>query len=223
MVGRSRRHDRGFSAPLLASRTRRCFMRNWVLPEYIEDILPPEARAIESPARAAAGTVPRAWLRARHAAAARVPRVAADRHRPRHGPAHVQAGGPAVRAHHGRARRHHAAGGAHRCASAQPRGRDPALLLRLGAAYPAGGAHLHARAAADRRRDLRPRRYRRRPGNTASARASAEADRAARRAPRYRSCGGVSRAGAARRRWSRIGGRFVRCAAGQGCPGLAAH
>ncbi len=34
--------------PRPAHRTRQCFMRNWVLPEYIEDILPPEARRIES-------------------------------------------------------------------------------------------------------------------------------------------------------------------------------
>ena len=79
-------------------------------------------------------------LRVGHAAAARVSRVAADRQRPRSRPAHLQAGRPAFRPHAGRARRHHAAGGAHRRPPAQPQGRDAAVLLRQRAAHPAGRA-----------------------------------------------------------------------------------
>ena len=136
-------------------------MRAWLLPEYIEDVLPAEARAIE---RCAARLLD---LFASHgyelvvAAAARIRRVAAHRHRPRSGPAHLQARRPAVGPHDGRARRHHAAGRAHRRAPAQPRRcrRGCATAAASCTRVPAGSPAT-ARAAADRRRDLRPRRYR---------------------------------------------------------------
>jgi ATP phosphoribosyltransferase regulatory subunit len=56
----------------------------------------------------------------------------------------------------GSARRHHAAGGAHRCASAESQGRYPAVLLRQRPAYAAGGLQCDARTPADRCRTLRP-------------------------------------------------------------------
>ena len=75
-----------------------------------------------------AGPVPRLWLRAGRAAAARVHGFAAHRHRCRPRPAHPEAGrsalGPAARP----ARRHHAAGGPHRCTHAESRRRGPAVL-----------------------------------------------------------------------------------------------
>ena len=111
----------------------------WLLPEHIEDILPAEAMRIEIAAPRASwicSSVHR--LRTGHAAAGRVHRLAADRHRARPGPAHLQAGGPALGPDDGRARRHHAAGGAHRRAPAQPQGRDAPVLLRQRAARAAG-------------------------------------------------------------------------------------
>ena len=76
-----------------------------------------------------------ARLRAGAAAAARVPRFAAHRHRARPRPADLQGRRPALGPHAGRARRHHAAGGAHRRAPAQPQGRDAPVLLRQRAAH----------------------------------------------------------------------------------------
>ncbi len=137
-------------------------MRTWVLPEYIEDILPPEAARIERLRRAHPRSLPCARLRAGDAAVARIPGVAADRHRARPRSADLQAGGPALGPHAGRACRYHAAGRAHRCASAEPQGRHAAVLYRQRAAHAALRHEPHTRAAADRRRNLRPRRHRER-------------------------------------------------------------
>ena len=74
-----------------------------------------------SGSRPPARSLPCARLRARDAADARVHRLAAHRHRPRSRPAHLQAGRPAVGPDDGPARRHDAAGRAHRRAPAEPR------------------------------------------------------------------------------------------------------
>jgi ATP phosphoribosyltransferase regulatory subunit len=54
---------------------------NWLLPEYLADALPAEAARIES-LRRRCSIIFAARFRAGHAAAARIPRVAADRCRP---------------------------------------------------------------------------------------------------------------------------------------------
>ena len=112
----------------------------WLLPEHIEDMLPAEAMRIEALRRAILDLFFDSRLRAGDAAAARVHGLAAHRHRPRPRPAHLQAGRPALGPHDGRARRHHAAGGAHRRAPAQPQGRDAPVLLRQRAARAPAGA-----------------------------------------------------------------------------------
>ena len=70
----------------------------WLLPEYIEDILPAEAMRIETPAPQDPRPVLQEEVRAGDAAAARVHGLAAHRHRPRPRAAHLQGGRPALRA-----------------------------------------------------------------------------------------------------------------------------
>ena len=113
-------------------------MSAWVLPDHIADVLPSEARHIEELRRRAARHRPRLRLRAGDAAAAR---STWNRCCPGTGEALDlqtfklvdQLSGRM----HGPARRHHAAGRAHRCAPAQSPGRGAAVLLRPGAAHPA--------------------------------------------------------------------------------------
>jgi hypothetical protein len=64
---------------------------NWLLPEHIADALPSEAAQIERLRRRLLDLLPRAWLRAGHAAAARTPRLAADRVGTGSQAAHLQA------------------------------------------------------------------------------------------------------------------------------------
>ena len=111
-------------------------MRNWLLPEYIEDILPAEAEAIERCAVACSITSP-CTVTSWSAAAARTSRFAADRHRPRSRFADVQNGRPAFGTPAGPARRHYAASRAHRCAFAERARCDAPVLRRQRAAHAA--------------------------------------------------------------------------------------
>ena len=116
-----------------------------------------EAERIEALRRAAARPLPRARLPAGAAAAGRAPRVAADRHRPRPRPADVQGRRSAVGAPARRARRHHAAGRAHRRAPAERARRHAPVLRGQRAAHRPG-----------RRRARRARSCRSAPSSTAS-------------------------------------------------------
>ena len=110
-------------------------MRSWVLPEAVEDILPDEARRIERAAPARARPLRRRGLPAGPAAAGRVPRLPADRHRTRPRAADLQGRRPAFRPHARRARRPDAAGRAHRRAPAERGGHHAPLLRRQRAAH----------------------------------------------------------------------------------------
>ena len=106
----------------------------WVLPEYIEDILPAEAKRIEALRRKILDLffskdyelvmpplleyVDSLLTGTGHDLELRTFKVVDQ-----------------LRAHDGGARRHHAAGGAHRRASSQPQGRHAPLLLRQRAAH----------------------------------------------------------------------------------------
>ncbi len=191
-------------------------MRNWLLPEYIEDILPPQAQAIER-------------LRARllelfrvHGYELVIPPMLEYIDSLLTGTGHDldlrtfklvdQLSGRTM----GAARRHHAAGGAHRRAPARPRGRDAAVLLRHRAAHAAARPQCDARAAADRRRDLRPRRHRERPRDPAPAARGSAGLRCPGRAARHRPRGRLSRHRARRRRARGARGRTARGADRQG-------
>ncbi len=163
----------------------------WLLPEYIEDILPAEAARIEALRRRVLD------LFAGCGYELVMPPLLEYLESLLTGTGHDldlrtfklvdQLSGP----HDGRARRHHAAGGAHRRAPAQPPGRDAPVLLRQRAAHAARRAGGDARAAADRRRDLRPRRRRERHRDPAAAGARARAGARQGRAHRHRPRRGV--------------------------------
>ena len=116
------------TAERLAS-LRAASMRNWLLPEAIEDVLPDEAARLEALRRTLLDHFAAHGYRLVQPPLDRAPRFAADRHRTRPRPADVQGRRPAVGPAARRARRHHAAGRAHRRAPAE-RGRRHAPLLR---------------------------------------------------------------------------------------------
>ncbi len=130
-------------------------MRRWLLPEAIEDVLPLEARHLEPLRRRLLDLFDTHGYELVMPPLLEYLESLLTGFGPRSRLAHLQAGRSTVRPHHRRARRHHAAGGAHRCASAQPAGRDALVLLRQRAAHAARGAQYDSRAAPDRRRDLR--------------------------------------------------------------------
>ena len=158
-----------------------------------------QARRIEDLRRELLDVARRLRLRARDAAAARAHRVAAVGHRPRARPEDLQAGRPAQRPHARRLRAD---------TTPQVARIDAHLLNRAGVARlcycgpvlhtrPAG-LHAIARAAAVRRRDLRPRAARSRPrgpgpgarlpASAGVARCDARPGRCAHRARRARRC-----------------------------------
>ena len=140
-------------------------------------------RRASSAAPHAARSLPRARLPARAAAAGRAPRFAADRHRARPRAADLQGGRPAVRPHARRARRHHAAGRAHRRAPAERSRASRACATRAACCAPSPRrADTTREVAADRRRALR--RRRRSPADREVAAAAC-----CRRSPR-RACAG---------------------------------
>ena len=169
---------------------------NWLLPEYIQDMLPDEAWRIEGMRGEVLELLRLLRLPAGRAASAGICRIAADQRQPRHGSAHLQAGGPVERTHAGFARRHHAASGAHRRAPAQPPGCRASVLCGQCAAHPARRADAHARTVADRCRTVWAQRDRERSRSAASDAASAGAAGYRRRASRSWACRRVSRAGA---------------------------
>ena len=114
--------------------------RAWLLPEHIADVLPSQARRIEE--------LRRTLLDGARSYGFELVMPPLLEHLEsllsgtgtRTRPEDLQAGRSALRPHARPACRHHAAGGAHRCPPAQPRGRDAAVLLRPGAAHAADGA-----------------------------------------------------------------------------------
>ena len=131
-------------------------MSAWVLPDHIADVLPSEARHIEELRRQLLDTA------RGYGYELVMPPLLEHLESLLSGTGEAldlqtfklvdQLSGP----QHGPARRHHAAGRAHRRPPAQPPRRRAPLLLRPGAAHPARPPARHARAAAVRRRDLRP-------------------------------------------------------------------
>src|SRR5213595_339460 len=132
--------------------------------------------------------------------------------------AHLQGGRPALGQDDGPARRHHAAGGAHRRAPAQPQGGDAAVLLRQRAAHAAGKPGRDARADPDRRRALWRCRDRSRSRDPAAAVQGPAARPRAQRAHRHRPRCGVPLARACRAGRPRAGGAALRSAAEKRCP-----
>ena len=137
-------------------------MRNWVLPEYIEDVLPAEAERTEALRRVLLD-----HFRAHGYRLIQPPLIehldsllTGTGQRPR--AADVQGRRSAVGPDARRARRHDAAGRADRCASAERGRRHAALLRGQRAARGARRQREDARSHADRRRALRRARHRRR-------------------------------------------------------------
>ena len=110
---------------------------HWLLPENIADVLPSEARKIEELRRRMLDLFRTYGYELVMPPMMESHGVPADRYRPRPRPAHAEAGGSA-REDSGPARGHHAAGGAYRCAPA-----EPSRVTRLCYA----GNVLHARPA----------------------------------------------------------------------------
>ena len=120
-------------------------MRNWILPEHIEDVLPAEAERIEALRRAAPRSLPR-----RTATGSCSRRWSSTSTRCLTGTGRdldlqtFKVVDPLSGRLLGRARRHHAAGRAHRRAPAERAGRHAPLLRRQRAAH--GGRHRRRRA-----------------------------------------------------------------------------
>ena len=117
---RARRQVRAGKMPVFNPSGSFAMSSAWLLPDHIADVCPPRPRHIEE-LRAPCSTPARSYgfelvmpPLLEHLDSLLSGTGAA-------GPAHLQAGRPAQRPHAGRARRHHAAGGAHRRAPAQPR------------------------------------------------------------------------------------------------------
>ena len=145
-------------------------MRNWLLPESIDDVLPDEAARLEALRRTLLDHFAAHRLPPRAATADRASRIAADRQRTRPRPADVQGRRPAVGPARRRARRHHAAGRTHRRAPAERSGCNAPLLCGQRAARRHGDARRDARSRPGRRRALRRRGDRRRSRSHRAAR-----------------------------------------------------
>ena len=143
-------------------------MSAWVLPDHIADVLPSEARHIEELRRELLDTARGYGYELvmppllEHLESL----LPAPARRSTCRPSSWSTSCPGRM--HGPARRHHAAGRPHRRPPAQSPGRGAPVLLRPGAAHPPRPPARHARAAAVRRRDLRPCRPRSRPRSAAA-------------------------------------------------------